>query len=954
MSIGKRTGLGRLPARVVTSLLIAGVLVLAAGPAAAQPPAPPPPASPPPAAPAKAAPAKAAPAKAAPAKPAPAKAAPAKPAPAKAAPPAAAAPPPAPAAPPPAPAAPPPAPAAPPPAPAAPPPAPAAPPPAPAAPPPVPAGPPPAPAPPPDMPPVVEPSAPGLAPATVPPEQLTPEELAALESKDLDVVKVTVDRREKSIQDYAGSASAFTQDQLDRLNVTSLRRLADTSPHLEIGTQEGNTEIFIRGIGGTDNTELGDPATATYFGGVYIPRPRGVGSMFFDLDRVEINRGPQGTLRGRNATAGSVNLIPALPRLGEFQAMGDIQYGNYSDRLTRAMVNIPIAPNLAFRFSTFSDNHLPFYKNAGPVKTITPSESADVLAYRASLLWKPLHNLKVTIRHDLTQELGTGFTGTNFAPALQAGLLPQEVPDPRAVIFRGPQPSQDMVHWGLAGIFNLDLGPVVAELISSYRDLDYRQTTGGNAGVAFPGMPDPQIDNWSTSYWHTASKSTVQELRVYSPDQARFRWTAGAFLFYEKQRTFLGSVADQSNGFAGVEYNMPHMQSDSEAGYVDGTFDIRKFLRATAGFRFTREHKERTGLGAVYLPNTGGMPFRFGTEGFRFADTSRTIYDPNDPNVFQNGIASYGARDTLPNLLVDSSAAFTAQNGTYTDHFFDWRVGADTDLTPRNLLYITATTGHHSGGFNDNLPTGQAPPYNPERLYALEVGSKNQTLDHRLTANAAAFGYLYYDQQFQGVQALNDPNNPTAVPAATLIRFNAAKSRVLGLEADGSYKLPFGLIAGLQAMFLHAVFDDSMVTDSRLGYDIASEPVINLKGHTLPRAPKITVAYSLGQNFSTSIGYFDWVVSAQTRSKYFMTVFNGEGADTSGNINPVLSDVQPAYTRVDAGIGYTRPNGKMRLEAVGNNLTNTTYMTSLINVPNLNLRFFNPPRTVGIRLALYY
>ena len=122
----------------------------------------------------------------------------------------------------------------------------------------------------------------------------------------------------------------------------------------------------------------------------------------------------------------------------------------------------------------------------------------------------------------------------------------------------------------------------------------------------------------------------------------------------------------------------------------------------------------------------------------------------------------------------------------------------------------------------------------------------------------------------------------------------------------------------------------------------------------MPRSPKITVGYSIGQNISTRVGYFDWVVSAQTRSKYFMTVFNGEGADTSGNINPVLSDVQPAYTRVDAGIGYTRPNGKMRLEAVGNNLTNTTYMTSLINVPNLNLRFFNPPRTVGIRLALYY
>ena len=85
-----------------------------------------------------------------------------------------------------------------------------------------------------------------------------------------------------------------------------------------------------------------------------------------------------------------------------------------------------------------------------------------------------------------------------------------------------------------------------------------------------------------------------------------------------------------------------------------------------------------------------------------------------------------------------------------------------------------------------------------------------------------------------------------------------------------------------------------------------------------------------------------------------MTVFNGEGTDTAGNVNPVLSDVQPGYTRLDAGIGYTRPNGKMRLEAVGNNLTNATYMTSLINTPGLNLRFFNTPRTVGIHMTLFY
>jgi iron complex outermembrane receptor protein len=882
----------------VSTLVTPGLIALGAGPAAAQAPAPPPPA-PPPAAPA-----------------------------------------PAPAAPPPPPAA-------------------AAAPVTPIPPPPPPAGVVPVPVP---AAPAIEPAQPGEPPATVSTEELSPEELAALEEKDLDVVKVTVDRREKNIQTYAGSASAYTQDQLDRVGVTSLRQLANHDPYLEIGTQEGNTEIFIRGIGGTDNTELGDPAAATYFGGVYIPRPRGVGSMFYDLERVEVNRGPQGTLRGRNATAGSINLIPAAPHLDQLEAMGDILIGNYYDRMTKAMLNVPVAPHLALRLATFSDNHNPYYNNGGPVGTITPSENADVLSGRASLLWTPVHAFKAQIVADWTHEGGTGYTGTNYAPALQAGLLPEEVPDPRAVVFRGPQPALNMHHSGIAGTFTLDLGPALVELISSYRDMTYYQVTGGNAGVAFPGMPDPQIDNWSTSYWHTSSKSTVQELRVFAPDTARLRWTAGGFFFFEKQTGFLASTNDQGNGYAGVEYNMPYVHSHSEAAYADATFDITKFLRATGGLRFTHEHKERHGLGAVFLPDTGGQTFRFGTEGFSWADAERTIYDPsgvlNKSDIFFNGVSRFGARDTLQNLLVSADNSYTRQDGYYHDNFLDWRVGADFDLTPRNFLYLMANTGHHSGGFNDNVvlngTNAGAPNYKPERLYAIEAGSKNQTADRRLTANVAVFGYLYRDQQFQGVQSLINPGDPTMVGAPTLVRFNVAESHVIGLDFDGSYKLPFGFIVGLRGELLDSVFDSGIVRDSRLGYDIMSEPPVDLKGHRLPRAPRISVAYSLGQNFSTPHGYIDWVVSAQTRSKYYMTVFNGEGTDTSGNVNPVLSDVQPAYTRLDAGIGYTRPDGKMRIEATGANLTNTTYMTTLINTPGLNLRFFNPPRTYGVHIQLFY
>jgi iron complex outermembrane receptor protein len=366
-------------------------------------------------------------------------------------------------------------------------------------------------------------------------------------------------------------------------------------------------------------------------------------------------------------------------------------------------------------------------------------------------------------------------------------------------------------------------------------------------------------------------------------------------------------------------------------------------------------------LAAVFLPDTGGRPFRFGTEGFDFAKGGRTIFDPAGQlpgATLRNGIARFGVRDNLNDLLVADNSAYTPNHGHYSGTFLDFRAGLDADLTPASLVYLMATSAHHSGGFNDSikLTSGQAiaPTYNPEALYSLEIGSKNTFMDRKLKVNAAAYGYLYRNQQFSSVQSLVDPGDPTQVGAPTLFRFNAAESHVIGFELEASYKAPLGFIAGVQAMFLDARFDKGKVADSRLGFDISSEPIVDLNGLQLPRAPHATVNVSLGQNFGTKIGYWDWTVSAQARSQYYMTPFNGTGRDRQGNINPVLSDVQPAYVRFDGGVGYTRPDGKMRLELFGANLSNTTYFTSLINTPGLNLRFFNSPRQYGLRAQLFY
>jgi iron complex outermembrane receptor protein len=802
-------------------------------------------------------------------------------------------------------------------------------------------------------------------------------------SQEVEVIKVTVDRREKRLQDYAGSASAHSEDDLERQNITSLRDLSAIEPSMEIGVVEGNTEVFIRGVGTNDSTELGDPAAATHIDGIYIPRPRGVGEMFYDLERVEVNRGPQGTLRGRNATAGTVNIVTAKPKLKEWGAEAGLQFGNYSQILTRGMVNVPLGETLAFRAATFSENREGFYKNAGPVIRKATAESAGIMAYRLGLQWVPVKQLTVQVGHDWMQNKGTGVTGSNFNAPLSAGLLPQEIKEPRTVVANsGPQPQEFFYHWGVHGDITADLGPVEVQYLGSYRNLHYNQVTGGGTGVDFPGRtaatPD-QIDDWDASYWRTTSQSQVHELRFFSPDSARLRWTVGGFLFHETQEAFLGQTADQSNTFAGVEFNQPDVKGDSQAGYADATFDVTKELRATAGLRFTHETKERHGLGAVWLingVNADGSNFRFGTEGFRFAAEGRTLY-PSQPitdpalakQVFLNGIGAFGVRDNLNQRLASgtfNAGAITPESGSYSDNFLDWRVGIDYDVAKDHLVYGNVSTGHKSGGFNDNtvvtFPDGHveslAPTYKPESLTALEVGSKNQFSDLGLRFNAAVFYYFYRDQVFQTVQQIATVPDPTGLvtqPAST-VRFNAAKSHVVGIEVDGSYQLPLGFVLAATGTFLEAKFDEGSLFDNRVAFGPTSSLTdhVDISGNDLPRAPRLAVNYSLAQTIRTSIGWFDWIASAQSRTRQFMTVFNGNGVDPQGNVNPNLSDEVPGYTRLDLSAGYTRPDGKLRIRAFCTNVTDVAYMTTLINTPGLNLRFFNPPRQVGAQMQLDY
>ena len=276
----------------------------------------------------------------------------------------------------------------------------------------------------------------------VTPRRRTPPISAALEADTAGPVEagqaevvVTVDRRTKNLQDYSGVASAFSEKKLAQVGITNVRDLSAQVPGLKIANQEGSTEIFIRGVGSDNNTELGDPAVALHIDGVYIPRPRGLGTAFFDIERVEVSSGPQGTLRGRNALAGTVNIVTGQPKLGEFGANAEATFGNYSLRRYKGMVNIPVGDSLAFRFAGMSEVHDPYYENGSPLYDIRAPEDADNYGFRGTLKYQPTERFTATVAYDLTEERGVGYVGSNFQGAL-TNVNNQGLPTIRATIPR--------------------------------------------------------------------------------------------------------------------------------------------------------------------------------------------------------------------------------------------------------------------------------------------------------------------------------------------------------------------------------------------------------------------------------------------------------------------------------------------------------------------------------------
>jgi len=548
-------------------------------------------------------------------------------------------------------------------------------------------------------------------------------------------VIVTVERRAQSLQDYAGTAAAISGEELKMLGITDVTDIDGKIPGLSIANNQGNVEVYIRGVGSSNNTELGDPAAATHLNDVYLPRPAGVGAGFFDIERVEVNIGPQGTLRGRNATAGSVNIIPWKPWLGNWDAMAEVGIGNFNERSIEGMVNIPIGQTAAIRVAGYKSEHDSYLQSITPcsdelglnvptceAEGVGVGEAADDSGIRVTALWEPTDRLSLTLTADQLKQQGSGYTGVNYANALGNGIRPESIKDPRKVVGRAFTPEEDTEHSGIKLHAEYDFDTFSVEYIGSKRDLLFDYDFVTPASVAYDGVLDNisagDIDNFSRIQFLTDSESTIHEVRAFSNDDKKLSWTLGAFVFEEDQRTLLATTGDRNPFFSGIEFNQ-FTDTESWSVYGDATYDVTDRFRVSGGLRYTEDQKERFGVNARFGQAfiIGGDFFGccfatgVGTEGFEFAGFDRTIFnaDTNDDGAFSaqevidfyfDGVGRFGARDGLDDIYANGEVVDPIPFGDRPP-CPELLIGFDG--TSGNSCFTQATATNFGGGDFDNL-----------------------------------------------------------------------------------------------------------------------------------------------------------------------------------------------------------------------------------------------------------
>ena len=725
----------------------------------------------------------------------------------------------------------------------------------------------------------------------------------ASDSLELEEITVTAQKRSSSLQDEAIAITAVTAEDIERAGGVDPEILGILVPNLHVGeeTNRDGLQLTIRGVSGTDVRNGADPTTAFHVDGSYVPRLSGANAYFYDLERIEVLRGPQGTLYGRNSTAGVVNVITKKPDFDDIGGSAEITAGNFDLTQFKGVVNLPLSETLATRFALIKTDRDGYRENA-PTED---GDDADDLGLRGHISYQLSEATTVLLTGEYYERQGVGGVAAFHSfPGDTSGLETSDPADRNPIDTQGFRDNSDT---NLRAEFTHDFGSVALTYQGAFRDHERNFL----ADADFTESAEIR----SSVREITDSETWTHEVRLTSTHNSPFQYILGGYFLREEIDGDFQVNLTTGPGFpAGgglpffVRFVDQGLTNRSIAGFLHTTYDVSDRWQLVAGLRYTDDEKDKGG----------------------------TLRD--DSATAETAVGSYQT------VGIDGGPTFSFAPQISNPSFNEvtWKAGVNFTPDDSNLLYASVSTGFKSGGFNrgsqGDTADGTLLVFEPETVTAYEIGWKaNFNNRHRL--NIAAFYYDYKDLQ----QAQMFTNAAGVITNQTI---NATSADVWGIEAEGETVLGSSGRLSFALGYLDTEFGTFEGVDDPLVVGVQS---LDASGNRLTRAPEFTATVT----WVPIVWEVPFGGSIEPRWQFHYE------SDVSLAILDRPFERQNDYSIIDLSLLYTAANDSWYAELFAQNLRDTDVATfqecfdfgQVGSSVQQCERSYATPRTLGVRFG---
>ena len=722
-------------------------------------------------------------------------------------------------------------------------------------------------------------------------------------------IVVTAQKREQRLSDVPVSVTALTGAQLVSKGINTVEDLVKVTPGLSFVDSGKSAPVFsLRGVGFFDNSLGARPTVTVYTDEAPLPFSIEAKSAAFDLERVEVLKGPQGTLFGQSSTGGAINYISAKPT-STFQAGITGSYGRFNTTDVQAYVSGPLTSTLNARIAVHTLQSSDWQYSYTRSDTIGRQNFSQA---RILLDWKPTERLSVLLNvngsYDGSNNQAPQFIGAVRSNASTPLLLTYPIAphNPRAADWNANQdfPRNNKFYQGvLRANYELTDAITLTSLTSYSHEKVRSEISDGTTLLNFNVL----------DYGHVESFS--QELRA-SGDVGKLHYIVGGNYQHDKTKetTPTYDVYGTSSAFGDAIGPVSRQKFSTFAFFGDATYQLVDRVRLNGGIRYTKQDLDYNSCLTVQ-------------------DASSAVAYRSTINYarFLGGLAPIGPLAVGQCVSLDANRNPASAIGSLNEGNVSWRAGIDFKPTPRTLLYVNVSRGYKAGNSPNPGATSvdQFKPVSQESVLAYEAGVKTSLFNRVLDFTGAGFYYDYTDKQLLG-RSVFTPN--IFGPQSALV--NIPKSRILGGEAQIVLRPGFGLTLDAAGTYL-----DTKVKSDFSNYTLVGVPA-NFKGSAFPYTPKWQLVFDGEERFPISASV-DGIVAAN--ASYRTKTVAGFGGDPRLNID--------AYWLVDLRLGIEDPHGKWKAQLYGRNVFNKYYWNNVNFGGDTLRRYTGMPATYGVQLS---